>query len=323
MKLSNNSFFVNEKDHKTVLKGNYKSPPLSVTNLSSKRAPMETFKKPIKREEDRILPKQTGKEKFQESLDSVMFDVRLRSYAKKHGGQDSIQSGDSFQSTKLDILISSANNSNQEGGFNSHSTNESNQILFSGRGRDTNNVLQRKMNSGMISDHTKKILTKVYEIDLVPLTTGIPEGVTYNTNSNRPNRSNSNLTMVKQASDLQANYMSGANSTKRSSSIMENIRKDTGLSNYSKSNVYGSGSKANNTVIQPSSGSFHEKKSELYDMLATNKKDRMTMFEQKKTTVKTKLTHLSELNHKENHKLLGTGNYIKQSLSNLKRTFNL
>lgn len=69
-------------------------------------------------------------------------------------------------------------------------------------------------------------------------------------------------------------------------------------------------------------GNFHSKKGEIFDLLATNKKDRMKIVEHK-TTLKTKLNHLSEYNHKDNHKLLGSGNYIKQSLSNLKRSFKL
>ncbi len=79
---------------------------------------------------------------------------------------------------------------------------------------------------------------------------------------------------------------------------------------------YSSSAKLNTTT------NFHSKKGEIFDMLATNKKDRMKIVEHK-TTLKTKLNHLSEYNHRDNHKLLGTGNYIKQSLSNLKRSFKL
>ncbi len=81
-------------------------------------------------------------------------------------------------------------------------------------------------------------------------------------------------------------------------------------------NTYTNNSNFNNK------GNFHLKKGEIFDLLATNKKDRMKIIDHK-TTLKTKLHHLSEYNHRDNHKLLGSGNFIKQSLSNLKRSFKL
>jgi hypothetical protein len=118
-------------------------------------------------EENSVLPKQTQKEAFQVSLDSVKFDVQLRSYAKKHNGDPNGSfKTDNFQTTKLSILISSSNSTNDIHGLN----NSSNMIYSKQQtnGAKQESQLQRKMGSENISDNTKKLLTKVYEIDLVP-----------------------------------------------------------------------------------------------------------------------------------------------------------
>ena len=67
---------------------------------------------------------------------------------------------------------------------------------------------------------------------------------------------------------------------------------------------------------------INDRKAELFDMLSSsNNKDKNII--EYKQNLKSKLGHLSELNNRDNHKLLVSGNYIKQSLTNLKRTFKL
>lgn len=118
-------------------------------------------------EENSVLPKQTQKEAFQVSLDSVKFDVQLRSYAKKHNGdQNGNIKTDNFQTTKLSILISSSNSTNDIHGSNNSSKMTYNKQYSNSAKQESQ--LQRKMGSENISDNTKKLLTKVYEIDLVP-----------------------------------------------------------------------------------------------------------------------------------------------------------
>lgn len=87
----------------------------------------------------------------------------------------------------------------------------------------------------------------------------------------------------------------------------------------------GGNTKANNECFNGTS--FVDKKNELFEMLNSEKdkeKDKKKSFGEKRNQApKSKLVDLHETNHKENHKMLGNGNYIKQSLSNLRRTFDL
>lgn len=67
---------------------------------------------------------------------------------------------------------------------------------------------------------------------------------------------------------------------------------------------------------------FNGKKAELLEILIPTKKDslRLTYSDNKP---KTNLGQLTEVSVKDNHKLLSSGNYVKQSLSNMRRTFKL
>lgn len=66
----------------------------------------------------------------------------------------------------------------------------------------------------------------------------------------------------------------------------------------------------------------NDRKAELFEMLS-NPEHREKNISEYKLNLKSKLGNLSELNNRDNYKLLGSGNYIKQSLTNLKKTFKL
>lgn len=171
------------------------------------------------------MPKQANKEQFQISLDNVKFDVQLRSFAKKYNVEN-YNTVDNFQSTKLDILISSSN-TNNSGNFESKQSQNSSRLMYTRiNNANKESPLQQKISKHSISDNTKKLLTKVYEIDLVPLTTPT---ASQNSNNNYNNKS-----------------MKENKSFMRSNSSNTSIFKSQNLSNNANSSIL-SYSNANNT----------------------------------------------------------------------------
>ena len=73
--------------------------------------------------------------------------------------------------------------------------------------------------------------------------------------------------------------------------------------------------------VQYEANSFTNRKNQLLDMMSNNQKDRLMVEHHHK--INTKLTHLSDYSKKTNHSLLNSGNYIKISLENMKKTFKL
>lgn len=149
------------------------------------RIEIDLFKKPKKKViEDNFDPKSTKKSTFQINLDSVKFDVKLRSYSKKN--EKALKTIDSFQTTKLDILISSSNSLCEN----------NNKIDF-----------QKKPIGSKISENTKKLISKVYEIDLVQL------------NSISTDQINKKSTIIKQANIESTKSLSGSTNIQRNHSF--------------------------------------------------------------------------------------------------------
>lgn len=149
------------------------------------RIEIDLFKKPKKKViEDNFDPKSTKKSTFQINLDSVKFDVKLRSYSKKN--EKALKTIDSFQTTKLDILISSSNSLCEN----------NNKIDF-----------QKKPIGSKISENTKKLISKVYEIDLVQL------------NSISTDQINKKSTIIKQANIESTKSLSGSTNIQRNYSF--------------------------------------------------------------------------------------------------------
>lgn len=112
--------------------------------------------------------------------------MKIKSYLSKnntstHDGEDGKKYCDTFQNTKLDILIASSNSMADINNFSSTDRQKSKSCIgidklnikdgnSSGSILKTEHVLQKKISSNKISENTKKMLVKVYEIDLVPLT---------------------------------------------------------------------------------------------------------------------------------------------------------
>ena len=108
--------------------------------------------------------------------------MKIKGYLTKMENDEKRNYKDSFQNTKLDILIASSNSMadlNEKRGKSSINPKTGNERFGVGKESSQNNQgnilksdnnLQKKINSNKISENTKKMLVKVYEIDLVPLT---------------------------------------------------------------------------------------------------------------------------------------------------------
>ena len=127
------------------------------------------------------MPKQITSERFDSTLENIRYDLKLKSFTSKHKESNTMYNKDNFQNTKLDILISNSNigsdipfksdlnkpgihkkSSNVKVSFNYLSKENSNK-------HRTDSQLKKKITSNKISENTKKLLTKCYEIDLVSI----------------------------------------------------------------------------------------------------------------------------------------------------------
>jgi len=207
------------------------------------------------------MPKQTASERFNSTLENIRYDLKLKSFADRHNESNMKNIKDSFQTTKLDILISNSNINSEmiSPDMNKQEIQKSNRekLAYINKSKETSHAinsdsqLQKKIKSNKISDNTKKLLTKCYEIDLVSiaslknnnntgkkiLTNNSNTKLGNNNNNNSINTNNSTVnTLMPRSSSFSTNLGSSRSTStatmesnaRRNFNMIENIKRQGG-----------------------------------------------------------------------------------------------